>query len=257
MKKRHSVGRLRALLFSEKEKLRGKSLTEKLEYIITYYVLWIVGISVLVLLAAWILWAQLIRVRGFWLYGMFANTAEEAGNGSALWQDFRTYAGYDTDEKRLEFNSSSYFDPTVRGGTNNNYYQAFVALAESGDLDFLVMGKEALAETGSSGRLLDLRSEGCEKLMEQYDSRIVTCVPADEEAPQEEIPIGIDLSDSVLISRYHLYPENCAIGICANTKRLEAVETFLAFLAEEEEDLPEQMNVELQTEQGKEKTWED
>ena len=241
--KRRSPGTLKALFRSEKEKLRGKSLSEKLEYVITYYGLWIAGILAAVFLAAWILWAQLIRVRGYWLYGMFANTSQSAGNGSELWQDFRAYAGYDTAEKRLEFNGASYFDPTVRDGTDNNYYQAFVALAESGDLDFLVMGKEALVQTGSSGRLLDLRSEGCEALLARYGDRILTCTPADEEAPQEQIPVGIDLSDSVLITKYHLYPEDCAIGISAYTQRLDAVETFLEFLSDSAEELRETENL--------------
>ena len=127
-------------------------------------------------------------------------------------------------------NSASWFDPTVQGGTNNSYYQAFVALSESGDLDVLVMGKDGLAGIGRSGRLLDLNDEKCAGIRSKYGERIVTCEPYDEEYSTEPVPVGIDVSDSLLVTKYHLYDGDCVLGINAYTERLESVEMFLEFI---------------------------
>ena len=161
---------------------------------------------------------------------MFANTMEDGGNGSPLWKDFTEYGGYDLTAGKVEMNAASYFDPSVSGGTNNNYYQAFVALVESGDLDLVVMGEEGLKRIGSSGRLRDLGSEDCRILKEKYGDRLVYCIPEDEEYSTGEVPVGIDLSDSLLVTRYHLYPDDCVLGVCAYTKHLEAVGRFLEFI---------------------------
>ena len=172
-------------------------------------------------------------VKDYWFYGIFANTMEEGGNGSKLWKDFIVYAGYDTKQKKVEMNAASYFDPTVKGGTNNSYYQMFVAVTEAEDLDVLVMGTEGLAETGASGRLLDLNNEKAASILQKYENRFVYCVPADETYSKEPVPVGIDVSDSLLVTKYHLYEENCALGIGAYTKRPESVEMFLEFIFQE------------------------
>ena len=56
-------------------------------------------------------------------------------------------------QKKVEMNASSYFDPSVKGGTNNSYYQMFVAVTEAADLDVLVMGTEGLKASAAA--------EGC------------------------------------------------------------------------------------------------
>ena len=52
--------------------------------------------------------------------------------------------------------------------------------------------------------------------------------------PTEEIPgpvaVGIDVSDSILITKYHVYQDSCALGIGAASKNLQEVEDFLDFI---------------------------
>lgn len=50
----------------------------------------------------------------------------------------------------------------------------------------------------------------------------------------EKIPVGIDLSDSILVSKYHLYADSCALGIGAQSENLEEVEYFIGFVLGEE-----------------------
>ena len=214
----------------EKEKLRNKTPRQKADYILRYYWLWILVIIVVIYFGTFTIYRMNFAPKNNWLYGIFANTMGSGGNHSQLWYDFEDYAGYDLKEKNLEFVDSSWFDPSKTGGTFNSYYQSFVALAEAGTLDFVTMGEEGLTELGRSGRLLDLNMDKCNSIREKYGDRFVTCLPLDEEYSKEEVPVGIDLSDSLLVTKYHLYDDSCVIGIGANSKNLEQVERFLDFV---------------------------
>ena len=225
--------KFRRFYLAEKEKLRGMTSRQKMNYIWTYYWLWILGIVCAVSILGYMIYRAAFSVKDYWFYGMFANTMEDGGNGSQLWKDFVAYADYDTRQKKVEMNAASYFDPSVAGGTNNSYFQAFVALCEAGDLDVLVMGKEGLEGIGSSGRLLDLEDERIRELVKPYEDRLIYCLPYDEEYSTDPVPVGIDISDSLLVSRYHLYEGDCALGISAYTQRTDSVFTFLEFLLEE------------------------
>ena len=230
---RNLLFRLRIYFAAEKEKIRDLTLKQKIIYILQYYWLWILGIGTALYLTGYIIYRANFVPKEYWFYGMFANTSVNEGNGSGLWKDFVSYAGYDTSEKKVEINSAIWFDPSVSGGTNNSYYQAFVAMAESGDLDVLVMGEAGLKGVGSSGRLLDLRDERCADLLETYEDRIIWCDPYDESYSDEPVPVGIDISDSILMTRYHLYEEECALGIAAYSDRIESVETFMDFIMQD------------------------
>ena len=227
--------RLKRHFASEREKISYLDAGGKAAYVIHYYWLWILGIGGGIFLLCYILFHMFFTVKDYWFYGIFANTTAEAGNGSQLWKDFTEYAGYDTKQKKVEMNAASYFDPSVSGGTNNSYYQMFVAVTEAKDLDVLVMGTDGLRGIGSSGRLLDLRDETAGSILERYPDRIIYCEPNDEEYAQEQVPVGIDVSDSLLVTEYHLYEGDCALGLGAYTMRPESAELFLEFVLQDTE----------------------
>ena len=235
----------------EKRKLSQLPLRQKISYILEYYWLWIAGVMLALFLLIYIPYRAFFTVKDYWFYGVLANTMEDAGKGSGLWKDFVSYAGYDLSEKNVEMNAASYFDPAKRGGTNNSYYQSFVALVEAGDLDIVTLGTDSLTELGRSGRLLDLRDEKVSAIWQKYQDRLIWCEPYDEEyaataaeeyaseneADEEDagshiplVPVGIDISDSLLVTQYHIYEEDLALGIGAYTSRPEAAESFLAFI---------------------------
>ena len=110
--------KLRIYLRAEKEKIRDLSPRQKIRYILGYYWLWILGIGSALFLTGYIIYRANFVPKEYWFYGIYANTQMNAGNGSPLWHDFVEYAGYDTSQKKVEMNSSSGFDPSVRGGTN-------------------------------------------------------------------------------------------------------------------------------------------
>ncbi|MDO4619383.1 MAG: hypothetical protein Q4B09_02070, partial [Lachnospiraceae bacterium] len=239
MKKQSTKQRLDRWRREEQAKLAPMTRKERLEYIAEYYWLLILGVVGGIVLLGYIVYRANFTVKDYWFYAIYANTNAEAGSGSELWSDFRDYGSYDTKQKKLMMNSASYFDPSITGGTNNSYFQSFVALVESGDLDIITMGRAGIEALGTSGRLMDLSSEDGKEIGEKYADRLVYALPYDTEYSETEIPIGIDVSDSLLVNKYGLYEEDCVLAVSAYTKRPEEVKQFLAFIFGETADFSE------------------
>jgi hypothetical protein len=68
--------------------------------------------------------------------------------------------------------------------------------------------------------------------MEMYGDRLIYAVPLDEEYSADSVPIGIDLTDSRLLTEYHIYGDSCAVGLSANCPHMDAVLMFLSFAME-------------------------
>ena len=128
----------------------------------------------------------------------------------------------------MEFDSASYFDYTKNQARGNRYYEAFAALADAGVLDAITMEPESLAALGQSGRLLDLNAPICDSIRDRYSNRLIWYQPPEG----KPIPVGIDVSDSILMTRYHLYSGGCALGVAVESRNIEQVERFLAFILE-------------------------
>ena len=77
------------------------------------------------------------------------------------------------------------------------------------------MAPDSLSALAQSGRLTDLRLEQTKALLERYSDRLI-CFQSDTDGA---IPVGIDLSDSLLVTKYRVYSpeEGCALGICAHS----------------------------------------
>jgi hypothetical protein len=202
----------------------------KLQYVWDYYKLWIIGVVCAVFLIIYFVTVRIMTPNDNWFYITIANTQADAGNGSQIWKDFVEYSGYDTKEKNVYFNTNCYFDPFSE--RPNNYYTYFVAYVDAGTLDLIAMDKEDLQKLGERGRLLDLTAPEAAQIMEKYKDRLIYALPLDREYSTEPVPIGIDLSDSRLITDYHIYSGSCAVGLSANCPHMEAVMKFLSFALE-------------------------
>ena len=228
MKKRQS--RPAAWTSAEIQKIAGiPGVRKKTAYIWEYYKLWIIGIIAAVWFVTFAVHQYTTTLREYWCYIIFNNTYADAGDHSRIWDDFVKYAGFDLREKAVVFKADSYFD-YLKGVTGNSYFEAFVAYADSGTLDGITMGTESLAELGKTGRLMDLNREECASIREKYGDRLIYCIPNDPEYGSDPVPIGIDVTDSRLVTQYHVYEENCALGIGAGSGNLQSMEQFLDFI---------------------------
>lgn len=202
---------------------------EKWQYIWMYFKIPIIAIVFVLGFGTFLIVRIATNIPDNWLTVTFANTYADAGTGSQLWKDFTQAAGYDLSEKKVEFNDESYFDYTKDQAKGNAYYNAFVTLVDAGELDAITMEPDSLTALGQSNRLLDLNDERAASIKAKYADRFLYYTP-DEADGGEPIPVGIDVSDSILVSEYHVYSESCAIGIGSLSENLEEAEFFIDFI---------------------------
>ena len=215
----------------EKEKLKRLPFKEKIRYIWTYFWIPIVAILFVLFFGTFLIVRISTNIPDNWLMVTFANTTAQAGTGSQLWDDFTEHTGYDLKQKKVEFNAESYFDYLKDQAKGNAYYNAFVTLADVGELDAITMESASLAALGQSGRLFDLNDEKCADLKAKYADRFVYYTPTDENGKElDPIPVGIDISDSLLVTKYHLYVDSCALGVGAHSENIKEVGDFLSFV---------------------------
>jgi hypothetical protein len=137
----------------------------------------------------------------------------------------------------VNFDNECYFDYSKNNAVGNTYYERLVTFIEAGVQDAVIMKSDDLISFGESGRLLDLESEECESIREKYGEYFIYCTPSDEDYSEgEQVAVGIDISESVLMSEYKIYDDNCALGIGEYSSNVDAVELFLDYIFEEAKD---------------------
>ena len=210
------------------------TLSQGIRYIWQYFYIFILGFIGLVWLIVYGITHFLAGTPEYQIYAAFANSTAASGAFSRMRQDFVDSFGLETDGKRVEFANNMYFDYNRNQARGNEYYNSFVALTDAGTLDLITMFPEQLAPLGQSGRLLDWNLERCAGLREKYADRLIWYQPPEYEEETEPVPVGIDISNSLLVTKYGIYPETAALGIGAETTRLDAVEQFLEFILQNE-----------------------
>lgn len=227
VKKRHTGNVIREI----KKATEGMERREKLEYIFSYYWLQIGAVFFGIAFGIYFLSHVLFSVRDNWIYVTFVNVLGSDAGVERLKTDFSDHAGYDQHEKNVVFNANCYFNAAIAGGTNNNYFQAFVAMVEAGDLDAVISSAENIEAVGASGRLKNLSAEDMKAQFSEYTDRFVYCRPIDEEYSTDEVPVGIDISDSRIVTEYGIYTGDCVLGVGAYTENVQEVLRFLEYIS--------------------------
>ena len=216
----------------ERAKIKALPFKEKIQYIWMYFKIPIIVALFVIGFGTFLIVRIATNIPDNWLTVTFANTTARAGTGSEIWKDFTEYAGYDLKQKKVEFNAESYFDYLQNQARGNAYYNAFVSLADAGEIDAITMSKDSLAALGQSGRLFDLNDEACASLKEKYADRFIYYTPVNDEEHTAPIPVGIDVSDSLLVTKYKVYSGDCALGVGAHSENIKEIEDFLRFILE-------------------------
>lgn len=225
----------RIIWSEEKEKIKQLQFKEKIRYIWMYFRIPIVAIVFAISFGTFLIVRIATNIPDNWLMVNFANTYADVGNNSKLWQDFTEHACFDLKEKNVEFIDESYFDYLKNQTSGNTYFNRFITLADAGKLDAITMENESLVALAKSGRLLDLNDEKCSAIKEKYGDRFIYYTPPDDDKEHTEpIAVGIDLTDSILMTKYSIYPDSCALGIGAKSENINEVEDFIDFVLEEE-----------------------
>ncbi|MBQ9031815.1 MAG: hypothetical protein IJ106_10245 [Parasporobacterium sp.] len=218
---------------SEKKKIREiPGFRDKLLYLWDYYKLWIIGILAFIVVLIYCLTKLNSTNADYWFYLILANTFEDVGTDSALCRGYQEYTGYDLSEKKIVFNNQIYFDFTLNT-TGNTYFDSFIVFTEAGTLDAITMESDSLIALGQTGRLMDLNDERAASLKAKYEDRFLYYEGQDEQGNPVSWPVGIDISDSILMTEYRLYGSTCALGLGYKSEHPEATEQFLDYILEQ------------------------
>ena len=216
----------------ERKKIAKMSLRDLGWYVWTYYRIWIAGIAAALGVTIFLV-VRMVTVPGEnYFFGCFANTYANLGKGSAFYEDFAEYAGYDLKEKGLEFNASIYCKPSQ--GAGSTYYRTLISFLDSGALDVLVMEREDIENIGEMGRLLDLEDERMGDFARRWADRLIYVEPVSDYI-KDWVPVGIDIAGSILVDKYNAYPDGAVLGVSAQAGHLDQVEVFLNYIFSEAE----------------------
>jgi hypothetical protein len=209
---------------------------EKVSYIWEYYKLFIIAFvcaCAFIIYMAGLFGRDLVDYR---FYATMVATNADVGNDSAFYDGFLDYTGFDTRTDPVYFDNECYFDYSKNSAIGNTYYERLVTYIEAGVNDVVIMDQDNLVSFGESGRLLDLDSESCISIKEKYGQYFVYCTPSDEDYGSSQVAVGIDISDSVLMTEYSLYDDSCALGIGEYSSHIDEVEMFLDYIFQEAQD---------------------
>ncbi len=217
-------------LKQERQKLKTMTPAKQLEYIWQYYKLWLCGFAALAAVLVYTGTSIASAVKDNYLYLVFVGTYADIGEGSAFYKDFLSFSGTDPQTQSVIFDTGNYFNMAEEDVTGNHYFEKVTVLIDSRTADALVMEPDNLTAFGANGRLMDLSDPRARLLTDQYADRLITTSFTDEQGQIQNIPVGFDISDSILMTKFNLYADGCALGISSDAQHIDAVGQFLNYL---------------------------
>ena len=209
----------------ELEKIKGMPIKKVLNYIWDYYKIPLISISILIGLIGYFMSIFLRPVQETAGAVAFVNFYEDITENSSFYQTFMEQYKEMPIESTLIFDNHYFFNLEKEADYKNSYYQKLTAYLEAGTVDVVICEEENLMGIAKSGRFLDLSDERVEKIYREYQKQIVYL-----SFEGEKIPIGIDVSDSPVLTGVNGYQKKCYLAISSNASHLEFVENFLQYL---------------------------
>ncbi len=200
---------------------------ERMIHIRTYYKLQLIGGAAAVILVIYFLVLFTRQDPDYRLNAAFVNEYENVTEGSDVMDGFlNTEAGSSLKADQLNFDAAYFFDLSDGQDFTNTYFQKLVAKIENGDIDVMIMSRENLLGIAQGGRTLDLQNEKAAALAENYRDRLIFYT---DDETGEEIPVGIDLSGSSVITGYEESDQVC-IGLSSKIQHEEEAKAFIDYL---------------------------
>lgn len=225
---------------AQREAFRQMTPAAKLEHIYTYYKWYIL----LAVVAAVILGSAVHRAmtrKDVVLYTAYVNVAVGQDLEGALHEGYLTEAGLDLRKNEVYFYRDLYLsnDPSPE---NHEFAYAsnmkLMATINAGDLDLVLMNREAYDLLSGSGYLMELDGLFSEDYLVSNtvileDNSIEVSLGQAEEyvAVTEEAVNAIDAAQLPLFAQAG-FPDAVYLGIIGNTPRLEACTDYIAYLME-------------------------
>ncbi len=236
----------------EREALKKKGLKEKISYYAYYYKWHAVAVVALAAVAISLI-VNFVNNKDWAFYVCLINTTDFP-DAEKYVESFAEYAGIDTDEYELVFDTSMYIDTEEMGMESVSSFQKLAAYTAAGDLDVMIASPQVFQQYANGQTFWDLsrllspeQFSRLEPYFYYVDQAVIDAQlqasetgmayeaeypdPTRPEAMEQPVPVGIYLKNcKTLKENYYFRDDEVVLGIYVNSSRCETALKFLEFI---------------------------
>lgn len=213
----------------EREELKQKSLKERLSYFIYYYKWHTVAVVALIAMTVSIV-TNIVTRKDSAFYVCLLNTLDTSQSEEYV-QSFAEYAGIDTKEYEVTFDTSMMISDDGRDEISIATYQRLTVYTAAGDMDALIAPPEIMERYAAEEVFYDLRD-----LLTPEETALYApyfYYVTDRETGNS-IPIGIRLDSCQRLKENYLLGSNeMLVGVYINSKNVGNAVKFIEFIMQE------------------------
>lgn len=213
----------------EREELKQKSLKERLSYFIYYYKWHTVAVVALIAMTVSIV-TNIVTRKDSAFYVCLLNTLDTSQSEEYV-QSFAEYAGIDTKEYEVTFDTSMMISDDGRDEISIATYQRLTVYTAAGDMDALIAPPEIMERYAAEEVFYDLRD-----LLTPEETALYApyfYYVTDRETGNS-IPIGIRLDSCQRLKENYLLGSNeMLVGVYINSKNAGNAVKFIEFIMQE------------------------
>lgn len=236
----------------ERQALKNKSLKDKISYLFYYYK-WH-ALAVIALTAATVsLVINFINHKDWGFYVCLLNTSAFPQTEAYI-QNFAEYAGIDTDEYEVVFDTGMFINADMTGMDTAATLQKLTTYTMAGDIDIMIAGSEFIERYANGQNFHDLRDiltpgqmAFCEPYFYYVDQTVVDAIaeanktgqtyeqpypdPRNPDGMENPIPVGIYLDNCVTLKEnFYFRSEEMVLGVYVNSTRTNEALKFIDYI---------------------------
>lgn len=239
----------------EREELKQKGLKERLSYYIYYYKWHALAVIAIIAMVISLI-SNIMSRKDCAFYAVFLNTLDSLQSEEYV-QGFADYAGIDTNEYDVLFDTTMAINGEGRDDISISTYQKLAVYTAAGDLDILIAAPEIAENYANEQIFHDLRDlltpemvSLCEPYFyyvdqsvinaaseAQYNGQKYEAVYPDPRHPEEmvdPIPVGIYLDEcNKLKENFYFGSEELVLGVYVNSKNVGTAVKFVEYIIQE------------------------
>lgn len=213
----------------KKADLQNMSFQSKVQYIWTYYKLWIFGAIVILFILGYAIYTTMGIHKDAVINVTFVNADEITVSESSLFDEFID-THFDPKLDCADVSANFHISLSDSGTASGTAVQVLSAQILSGEIDALISDKDIIHYMASGGSLANLTDVFSKELLEKYQSQLIY---ATDEESGESYPVGISLNESSRFQDEHFMSEPAVLGVGITSEHMDAVEMFVDYLMSE------------------------
>ncbi|MBO5953014.1 MAG: hypothetical protein J6Q53_02675 [Oscillospiraceae bacterium] len=202
---------------------------EKLEHLWTYYKFALLIVVIVVVIVSFVVTGIINSRKEYLISGALINVSIEIEGLNYIDADYQDVLQGEDGKKEVQLNNFIFEDPAKTADfemTSNAIYR-LLAMVEGKMLDYIIADQVGLKVFLSNELFQDLRNILPEEELVRWQDYIINIKYGDD---GDEIPVAINLKDTVYGKKYFRTEEDYYIAFVANTTRPEACLEFWNYL---------------------------